>query len=65
SKAKEPEIRAFLTREGAQAVTIPYRANRAVIFNSDLFHETDRLRFREGYENRRINITLLYGQRHR
>jgi hypothetical protein len=44
-------------------VTIPYRQNRAVIFNSDLFHETDRISFRGGYENRRINVTLLYGKR--
>ncbi len=53
----------FLKSQGAEAVTIPYRENRAVIFNSDLFHETGRLRFKEGYENRRINVTLLYGYR--
>jgi hypothetical protein len=34
-----------------------------VLFNSDLFHSTDEISFREGYENRRINITLLFGQR--
>jgi hypothetical protein len=56
-------IRAFLKQAGAKPVTIPYRANRAVIFDSDLFHETDRLAFREGYPNRRINVTLLYGER--
>ena len=28
-------------RAGPEKVKIPYRANRAVIFNSDLFHETD------------------------
>jgi tetratricopeptide (TPR) repeat protein len=55
--------RAFLAHAGARSVTIPYRANRAVIFDSDLFHETDRIVFKEGYLNRRINITLLYGQR--
>jgi tetratricopeptide (TPR) repeat protein len=55
--------RAFLTSVGATSVTVPYRANRAVIFDSDLFHETDTIRFRDGYENRRINVTLLYGRR--
>lgn len=40
---------------------IPYRANRAVIFASDLFHETDQMRFKTGYLNRRINVTMLYG----
>jgi Tfp pilus assembly protein PilF len=56
-------IRAFLARSNAKSLTVPYRANRAVIFDSDLFHETDRTRFKEGYLNRRINITLLYGLR--
>jgi tetratricopeptide (TPR) repeat protein len=63
STAMEPKIREFLRQSGAHAVTIPYRQNRAVIFNSDLFHETDRISFRGGYENRRINVTLLYGKR--
>lgn len=48
---------------GDAPIRVPHRANRAVIFDSDLFHATDSLRFREGYLNRRINITLLYGQR--
>ena len=56
-------IREFLERSGARSVTIPYRANRAVIFDSDLFHETDTIRFKDGYLNRRINVTLLYGRR--
>jgi len=34
-----------------------------VIFDSNLFHKTDRIDFREGYENRRINVTMLYGRR--
>ncbi len=58
-----PAARDFLARVGARPVTIPYRANRAVIFDSDLFHETDRIDFKDGYLNRRINITLLYGRR--
>jgi hypothetical protein len=56
-------IEPFLKREHACAVTIPYRQNRAVIFNSDLFHGTDTVRFRPEYENRRINVTALYGER--
>ena len=58
-----PAARDFLARAGARPVTIPHRANRAVIFDSDLFHETDRIAFKDGYLNRRINITLLYGRR--
>jgi hypothetical protein len=59
----ETAIRDFLANSGATAITVPHRANRAVIFDSDLFHQTDVIRFREGYRNRRINITLLYGKR--
>jgi tetratricopeptide (TPR) repeat protein len=55
--------REFLAQAGARSVTVPYRSNRAVIFDSNLFHETDRIVFKEGYLNRRINITLLYGRR--
>jgi hypothetical protein len=55
----------FLERSGAQKIVVPYRANRAVIFDSNLFHKTDTIRFKPGYENRRINITMLYGRRGR
>ena len=54
---------AYLARMGAKSVTIPYRSNRAIVFSSALFHETDRMHFSDGYTNRRINITMLYGQR--
>ncbi len=61
---RSPEqARRFLDDEKAKAIVVPYRGNRAVIFNSNLFHETDRIAFRDGYENRRINITFLYGSR--
>ena len=61
--ADESAMRRFLRENEAEAVRVPYRQNRALVFNSDLFHETDRIAFRPGYENRRINITLLYGDR--
>ena len=61
--ADVPGMRAFLEKEGAKPIIVPHRANRAVIFDSDLFHETDRIEFKEGYENRRINVTMLYGRR--
>ncbi len=61
----EAAIRRFLAEKDAKSLTIPYRANRAVIFDSDLFHETDRIAFKDGYANRRINITMLFGRRRR
>ena len=53
----------FLAEAGDEPVTVPYRQNRVVIFDSDLFHRTDDLDFRPGYENRRINVTMLFGDR--
>lgn len=53
----------YLESTGGEPLRVPYRANRAVIFDSDLFHATDRPQFRDGFRNRRINITLLYGSR--
>jgi hypothetical protein len=51
----------LLQPTGFANVTIPYRCNRAVIFDSALFHQTDEFKFKPGYKNRRINLTLLYG----
>ncbi|KAI2490992.1 hypothetical protein MHU86_23560 [Fragilaria crotonensis] len=42
-------------------VTVPHRQNRAVMFDSALFHHSDAFNFKKGYENRRINLTILYG----
>jgi hypothetical protein len=56
-------IQDYLESIGSVPTRYPYRANRALIFDSDLFHATDDPHFRPGYLNRRINITLLYGNR--
>jgi tetratricopeptide (TPR) repeat protein len=56
-------IRDFLASHDAKPRRVPHRQNRAVIFDSDLFHETDAIRFKDSYENRRINVTMLYGRR--
>jgi tetratricopeptide (TPR) repeat protein len=61
--SRPDRIQPFLRQQEARSVTIPYRQNRAIIFNSDLFHATSELNFKPGYENRRINITMLYGDR--
>ncbi len=61
--AQQRRIREFLRDTGARKVVVPHRQNRCVVFNSDLFHRTDDIRFRAGYEHRRINITMLYGKR--
>jgi hypothetical protein len=51
----------LLEPTGYANVTFAYKLNRCVIFDSSLFHQTDTFQFREGYKNRRINLTLLYG----
>jgi len=43
--------------------TVPYRANRAVFYDGALFHQSDKFKFKTGYEDRRINLTFLYGDR--
>lgn len=53
----------FLKENNANSVSVPHRCNRAVLFNSAYFHETDEIHFAEGYESRRINITYLFGRR--
>jgi hypothetical protein len=40
----------------AQAIEIPYRANRAVIFGSDLSHGTQPAYLRNDYAGRRVNV---------
>ena len=55
------EIADFLA--DADTITIPYHENRAVLFHSNLFHKSDQIDFRDGFENRRMNITLLFGKR--
>ena len=55
------EAEAFFADSGV--VDIPYRENRAVLFNGNFFHKTARYHFAPGYKNRRINITFLFGKR--
>jgi Tfp pilus assembly protein PilF len=60
--AQQRIIQSLIQEPGATAVTVPYRCNRAAIFDGMIVHSTDQFRFKDGYENRRINITLLYGR---
>ncbi len=61
---RNPErIRKFLADHESGKTVVPYGENRIVLFNSNLFHETDSIDFKPGYENRRINVTMLFGRR--
>ena len=59
----EKRIRAYLAEHESGKMVVPYAENRVVLFNSNLFHETDSFEFKPGYENRRINVTMLFGHR--
>jgi hypothetical protein len=59
----DPErLEAYVKVQGAKALRVAYRENRCVLFDSSLIHVTDEIRFKPGYENRRVNVTLLYGR---
>ncbi len=63
---REPSaMNALVGSAGRRVVDIPYRCNRAVIFESRLIHETLPYDFRPAYADRRVNLTLLYGDRPR
>tara|TARA_R110000868_G_scaffold11116_10_gene54513 strand:- start:4513 stop:5844 length:1332 start_codon:yes stop_codon:yes gene_type:complete len=59
--ADRARIRSFLDTHGDSAVRVPYGENRAVLFDSRLFHGSDAPDFAPGYENHRVNITMLFG----
>ena len=51
----------YLNIHKSSSVTVPYKSNRAVLFNSTLFHETDEIKFEDTYLGRRVNMTYLFG----
>ena len=57
------KIHKFLKENNANCTNVPYKFNRAVLFNSAYFHETDEIDFKDEYEGRRINNTYLFGSR--
>ena len=57
------EIKKFLKKKKSKMKRIKYKSNRVIIFNSNLFHASDNFNFKNNYESRRINITLLYGKK--
>lgn len=56
-------IRDYIAFHDPHVMRIPYRRNRLVLFNSDLFHATEAVRFCPDYESHRINVTMLFGDR--
>jgi hypothetical protein len=59
------KVRQYLEEQGAVSNVIPYRENRAVLFEGHLFHKTDDFAFAPGFENRRRSVTILFRRRKR
>ena len=57
------EVIKYLEENNSNAVYIPYKYNRCVMFDSNLFHKTAEVNFLPGFDNKRINVTMLFGQR--
>jgi tetratricopeptide (TPR) repeat protein len=60
-EADRKRIVTFLKQQTDKSLIVRYSQNRAVFFRSRLFHHSDSPKFAPGYENHRINLTLLYG----
>jgi tetratricopeptide (TPR) repeat protein len=56
-----PAAAKFLDSHRSETLVVPYRDNRAVLFNSRLLHYSDAPEFDGSYENHRISVTLLFG----
>jgi tetratricopeptide (TPR) repeat protein len=61
--SEEAEMALRQQLEEGGSVHVEYRSNRAVIFISDQFHVSEPFEFKRGYENHRVNLTLLFGDR--
>ena len=61
-EADHERIVTFLGQNAGNTLIVPYRQNRAVLFDSRLFHSSDLPKFVESYENHRVSFTLLYGR---
>ena len=65
SPSRRKELHELMVAAGARDAVIPHKRNRMVMFNSRLIHQSGHprqpMRFKEGYENRRISMTWLFG----
>ncbi len=62
TEEREKRFKKILAESDAESFRVPYRCNRAVLFQSNILHGTDEIDFKTGYENNRINLTFLYGK---
>ncbi|HEY7246695.1 MAG TPA: tetratricopeptide repeat protein [Xanthobacteraceae bacterium] len=63
--ADSARVAELMAGHAQDTLYVPYRENRAVLFESRLFHRSDAPHFAPGYQNHRINITMLFGRHER
>lgn len=56
------KIKKYLDDTNAKKQVIDYRYNRAIIFNSSNFHETNGVSMKEGHWNKRINLVFMFNR---
>ena len=52
----------YINEVQPELVSIEYKFNRAVFFNSSYFHRSQPVKFKEGLENRKINYAFLFNE---
>lgn len=55
-----PKITKFLEDESVSFELVPYKYNRATIFEGKRFHKTAGVHTKPGIQNKRVNMTLMY-----
>jgi|TARA_R100001460_G_scaffold78127_1_gene119088 hypothetical protein len=51
----------YIREQKVEPVKIKYKSNRVVFFNGAFFHKTNDVSMKEGFENKRVSYTLLFG----
>ena len=52
----------YIHQEQPEMVSVEYKFNRAVLFNSNYFHGSQPVKCKAGQDNRKINYALLFNQ---
>lgn len=59
---KDKIMRKIIGAPTADPFIVPYGGNKVALFESRLLHKTNEVEFKDGYANRRVNLTLLFGR---
>ena len=53
-------LRQFESEKNYKKINVPYKFNRAMIFNGNNVHYSLKSRFKDGYKNKKVNFTFLF-----